>query len=110
MPITLKSLRAEEREIKVPVGGEHLTVWYRPGALTPELEDASRQAEDEGSTAPLRRMLSLLVSRWDLSEDEGKKPVPITQESLARVPSKILVDIVTSIGEDHRPEAPAAGS
>lgn len=108
MPLCLSSLREQEREIAVPFDGDALKVWYRPGALTPELESILRQAGDEKAPeaperTPMLEVLTRIVARWDLLDEPDGQVVPVTHEVLFRLPSALLLAILRAVYEDVSP-------
>lgn len=120
MPLSLATLQKAERALTVDTGYGDLTVTYRPGAWTAEFEDRLRNqpvvapiktgegAPAEGSTpVGLKALCDLLVG-WDLIEEDGGAPVPITPASLARVPGMVLHSILSAVALDHVPNATRA--
>ncbi len=112
MPITLKQLREETKELCLPVGDDRIIFSYRVNAFTPEMEEMLHLAEDdEVKSRSIREMVKRLVVRWDLKEDEKDKHfLPITDENLLLIPTKILVEMITAIGEDLSPDPTLAAN
>lgn len=99
MPIQLADLMRNQRTVTVDFHGETLDVTYRPGAMTPDL--GSRAAADRN--APIALILSELVSRWDLYEQDAEGNqirVPLTYERLRLLPTQFLVAVQRAINAD----------
>ncbi len=116
MPISLTE--AKKRTASVDVYREVEHVGFKPGDLIVKyhvqssnlLDDEARAqaiADREDPEELKRLYLALLVEtivEWDLSLEPGGKPIPITQEELARcLPSEMVMDIIQAIGRHKRP-------
>lgn len=103
MPIRLSELTSDERTIAVEIGEELLTVTYRPGGYTPEVEDAMRSQNEKNRPGNgLAAALSRLVMEWDLTEDNGEA-VEISLERLRKLPVEFLTRVTNAITTDMRP-------
>lgn len=109
-PISVSHLSQDRRTITVPVNDESLTITYRPGGLTPEVEDQLRELTDtqRGGATLVTFLLSCLVD-WDLLDEEGR-PLPISHKTLSRLPTLFLAQLVGAISQDMRPNLMSAGS
>lgn len=105
MPISLQKLRSETRDLSIPVGEDRLSFTYRPAAFTPEVEDLFEATGEQGArTLPFREAVASVVSGWDLTQEDGGPALPVCTETLKHVPSRVLVDMVVAISEDHSPK------
>lgn len=106
MPITLKQLREATKELCLPVGDDRIIFSYRVNAFTPEMEEMMQgHEEDEVKSRYVREMIKHLVVKWDLKADEKDKGyLPVTDENLLLIPTKLLVDMITLIGDDLQPD------
>lgn len=91
----LSTIRAQTAPLALPVGGETLTVEYRPGAYT-------WTYLVEQATRPLSESLPELLAGWDLTDDAGE-PLAITPEVLASLPLPLLRQIQDGIQESLFP-------
>lgn len=102
MPLRLSELAAERREITIPWGEQSLVLTYRPGQVTPAMiDEADRRTGSDGIIWALVQW----VSAWDLLGDDDK-PLVITLEALADLPSKFIMTIFGAIVRDSRPNPP----
>lgn len=93
---------------------DELDVVYSPATWTPEFESRIRSNNNETWTsAVLAETLSEAVVSWTLTEDvtdaDGNViqtvEVPHTKERLVKVPTNLLLQIVSGISGDMRPKA-----
>jgi len=92
------------RRVVVTFGDVELKIAYRPGAVTPRLQRAIRQAQIEGDVdTVMLEMLIRLVASWDLTDDDGAL-VPLTTDALADLPVRLLSGILVALGEDLAPD------
>lgn len=105
MAATLKTLRSKTKSLAIDIDGETITVQYTPRGYTAEIEDQIMAAlgENRPSAMMIPAMLAL-VMKWDLSEEKGKPPIPLTPEGLRDVPTEILGEIVNAVTEDMNPK------
>lgn len=100
--------------------GKVLTIWYRPGAITPRMVHASRRWRDvryEDMSADEQtevldsssRMLEALVDSWNV--DNRGVPVEPTVEGLLDVPFNVQRVFISAIMDDQQAPkaAPQAG-
>lgn len=108
MPLDIRSLSARSREISVEYAGEIIRVTYAPAKVTPAWERGFQEAlKDEWRTRALVDALAEILVGWDLTEEGA--PLPVTRESLARLPLDLLGAIFSAIMEDLRPNPTSAG-
>lgn len=88
----LSDLKAATKKLTVPLGGEVLTISYRPGAIT-----LSAAYSDD-----IAQVLSQVLAGWDLEDDDGKT-YPTTREALMNLPIDFLARVVRAILEDAAP-------
>lgn len=98
---------------------DDLDVTYRPSTWTPEFESRMRPANQENWTSSvLAQAISEAVDSWSLTEDVTDAngvvqtvEVPHTPERLVKLPTSLLVQIVSGISESMRPkEKPSPSS
>lgn len=94
------------RPITVPFVGDVLNVEYRPMSYTPEQldkmqADAAKAKDPKAAVAGMvDQMLKLLVS-WDLTQDDGSTPIPITAEGLRGVPLNVYTEVMRAVARDQ---------
>lgn len=107
------------RTIQVETIGGEVKVTYTPDAYTPRFEKVlADDAGQEAQTRTLARMVSQLVTDWDLKDDRGAPeaavetlPVyPLDYESLCDLPAMFLGDICREITGDMAPKAGSSTS
>jgi len=78
---------------------EEVTVTYNLYLFTPELEAEINAglADDNVAEALVENMLVILVD-WDIMD--GDEKVPITKDSLMKIPVRLMGDLMQAIGED----------
>jgi hypothetical protein len=87
----------------VPVGGDVVNTIYRPGGITPEIEDKLQEyVGSQRGGAMLVTLLAGCLVEWDLLDDRGKA-LPVTAETLRRLPIAFLAQVARAITEDMRP-------
>lgn len=102
----LSAVIANEATVSVELGGDAVTVSYRPRLMTPEFQERIARAEGvEGIRTALYGPTAELMIAWDLTEDDGTPIPPNDTEALRRVPSPILLAVLKGILEDARPNA-----
>lgn len=110
MPLRLSQLRADMRSVTLDIEGESLTITYRPSAITPEAEDQLRDLSGQARPgAALAELLANLIAGWDLFGDD-EQPLPITPETLRRLPTAFLASAMQAIAEDIRPNGRSAAT
>lgn len=108
MAIKLSDLTKQTRVIQVDIGAsEPLEVEYRTQAYTPEVESEIANAEQRPA-ATLSRILSMLVVRWSLVDDNGNM-YPLDEKNTARLPLSLMLAVFSKIAEDMRPNSMSAG-
>lgn len=111
-----KTLRGDERTVKVEWGGEVLTVSYDPNRITAGLVQEISELPQMQQAASIARQLVAMLTSWDLLEREPEADeaeadvprVPITEEALAELGVPFLLAISKAVEDDQRP--PAQGS
>ncbi len=108
MAVKLSDLTRQTKTIEVEVGAsEPLEVEYRIQAYTPEIESEIANA-DQRPAGTLARILSKLVVRWSLVDDNGDM-YPLDEKSAAKLPLSLMLAVFAKIAEDMRPNAVSAG-
>lgn len=101
----LSELRANVRRLEVEYYGNKLAVAYRPGEMTPESEDALREAREQNrATDAMVELMARTLVEWDVTDDDGAA-LPITPDTLRPFPSALLLHIMAAIQEDMVPNA-----
>ncbi|MBX6770884.1 MAG: hypothetical protein IRY83_04110 [Chloroflexi bacterium] len=110
MPVRLSHLAQDRRTCTLRVGDETVTITYRPGGVTPELEDQLREytADQRGGAAMVALLAHCLVE-WDVLDEDGE-PLAPTAENLRRLPTVFLVRVAQAITDDLRPNLQSAGA
>jgi hypothetical protein len=110
MPVRLSHLAQDRRTCTIQVGDDTVTVTYRPGGVTPELEDQLRTCltEQRGGAALVALLTHCLVE-WDVVDDRGAM-IPPTASRLRQLPTLFLSRVAQAILEDLRPNAASGGT
>ena len=113
---TLKQILGNSATVAIPFGNDTLHVEYRPDKLTPEAIAKLQifAGIDNSTTVSMvadrfneydAMIISLIVS-WDLLEDDGVTPIPITVERMftlaASLPSVIILAILGDINPNRK--------
>lgn len=108
----LKAINDRTRTVQVDLGeGDVLNVTYRPAAYTPEFEAKVNEGMDAGDRQVLARMVSEIVTDWDLFEDQAqRRKVPLTVERLHSLPMIVITPVMEAIGEDLNPNRASAAA
>ena len=99
MPLQINDVTKSLRTFVWEYLDEEVTITYNLYLFTPELEaeiNASLQ-EEEVAAALVENLLVILVD-WDILDGEEK--VPITQDSLMKLPVRLMADLMQAIGID----------
>jgi hypothetical protein len=89
---------SKPRTVTVDFGdGDELNVTYFADRLTPRIEADLSSATD---SAQMVGILLLVVSEWDLLEDDGVTPVPLTEERLRDLPLIVLAQAIRAVSGD----------
>lgn len=118
----LSAVITDQATVSVELGGEPVTVTYRPRAMTPELQERIGAAEGvAGIKAALYGPVAELLVSWDVTQDDGT-PIDVKdEEALRSIPSQLLLAVLRGVLQDARPNptrppvssnglSPAAGS
>ncbi len=108
----LSDVRKKRVEVRVAIEGEELVVGYNPATYTPN--KAAELAGEEADARAVARLLSEVLTDWDLLGDDGL-PYPTTVEALCEVPNLVLGKVLNAIVADlqadpTRPGNSASGS
>jgi hypothetical protein len=102
MPISINDLRREQRTVNFDFLGDQVSVTYRPGAVTPEVEDAMQTAQERERPANgLAEVVSMLLVEWDVLDENGTA-IPTDLETCRTLPTEFLSAIVVAIVDDNR--------
>lgn len=101
---SLKQLVEPTKRLVVLFGDVELKLQYRPSAVTPRFQKAVAAAQRDGDIdALMLDPLCRLIASWDLTDEDGAL-IPLEPDALANLPSTILKDLLTAIGEDMTPD------
>lgn len=107
----LGAVIANQATVSVELGGEPVTVTYRPRLMTPELQERIGAAEGvAGVKAALYGPVAELLVSWDLTEDDGTPIDPRDVEGLRAIPSQVLLAVLRGVLLDARPNPTTASS
>lgn len=110
MPMPLRSLRDKRAELKLEEFPD-LKVVHNPNAYTPALEvKITELMKDDSAGRFLANILPELITEWDLIDEDGEfgtkgESVPITTESMMKLPTELLTAISNAIHKAHAPFA-----
>ncbi len=100
MSVRLADLVRDEREIVVDVGGETLTVVYRPSSITPETQDLFYERIEKNRTGTaLAEILSQRLVSWDLVGEDGVV-IEISADMLRKIPVDVLAFVSNAVIAD----------
>jgi len=98
-------LRAEQRTFRLDVGlTEPVKVTYYPTKLTLETITDLQAALTAREMDKVAAILAEIISHWDIVDDDAGEMVPITTESLRRLPMQFIGSLVRGIGADVNPQ------
>jgi hypothetical protein len=114
---TLKQILGNTATVSIPFGADSLNVEYRPGKLTPEaiaklqifvgIDNSVTQAAVQAKFNEYDGMIVDLIASWDLLEDDGVTPIPITVERMFTLAASLPSIIVLAILGDINPNSKA---
>lgn len=110
MPISISSLAANRRTVKVDFSGETLSITYRPSAVNAVQE--ARELEERTAGKHVLSMASSLaeiIETWDLVDDAGKV-APVSVELLSTFGLDVLQKMTREIIGDLLPNRTTAPS
>jgi hypothetical protein len=110
MPLDLSDLKAKKRTVIVDYEGESIKVDYRPQMINPEYQTFLKRLKDDQATddeAEQWESVLRVVCGWDIVDDG--KPVQITRENLAILPTSLLLTIMEAVMEDASPNRKSGG-
>lgn len=100
MPLQIADVGKEQRTFTWEYLGEEIPITYNLYIFTPEVEDEIEElvGDSEFQTRGLVQMVLHLVTDWEILDGEEK--IPITREGLAKVPVRVLADLMSAIRDD----------
>lgn len=119
MALKLSQLAAKTAALKVYFDAEsYIDLEYYPNAITDELilswQEAANKEDDEQAIKFLESKLNsgnepliTFIKSWDLLEEDGVSPIPLTQAGLRRVPNLVKGTIIRAIMEDVQAQGEA---
>jgi hypothetical protein len=119
MPITVQKLASNTADVTIQVGGETVTLTYKPALVTEKVFDEMMKLTGDKVTVSLSEaamvvndILVRLIAKWDVMEDEaGTQMFPLDAERLADLPLFFRLKCLMAIAQDasSQGEALAAG-
>lgn len=120
MAIKLSDLSNKTKKLPIHFNEDTITVEYNPFKINPgfwrwltsesdvikDHQAAVEKAKESGESVPELEstldydVITRVVTKWDLVEDDGVTPVPITVATLQDFPVLIITGIVSAIFED----------
>lgn len=80
-----------------------LKITYRPSSFTVAELDEIRSTAEKNPKRLIESILNIVIE-WDLTDDDGETPVPLTLDGIyGVVPSSILTGIIKAVNEDQTP-------
>jgi hypothetical protein len=110
MPLSLATIRQPTATAEMPYLDEVLTIKWRPGGLTPEAQDVIASVAEKPATQQTKaviKVLSDIVSSWDLLDDRGKA-IPVTAPNLAKLPLEFLWAVLNFLDSEASPKGESA--
>ena len=134
MGVKLSSFKEHTRKIgvKLDIFDVEINLGYKPGLFTPEMEDEIENLNERGLLSTMNKvsdlpedeqaqilaekideqpkvvnytveLLTRLIAYWDITDDDNKA-LPVTVETVKKVPYVILRAAMQEIVEDMRPK------
>lgn len=102
MPLSLSTLAAKTRKLAVQWDGETVQIEYKTAAVNPAYQSMLQKLDNKKSDQAAQwEAVFGVIAKWDIVDDGA--PLPITKESLAKLPTSLLVAISNAIIEDVNP-------
>ena len=103
----LSELTNRRVELSVPVEGGELKFAYNAAVYTPAFQEelrAKRSVDDEEETVLNFYSFAFpkLVVDWDIEDEKGKR-LPVTSETVRRIPMEVLDAMLSEINKHRRP-------
>lgn len=93
------ALRRDRARAKLTYAGEEVTLLFKPSGITHAWEDKAQLATQDMGHA--HDALLEVLAAWDIREDGD--PVPLTAESLQRLPSQLVAEMLAAVVKEVRP-------
>lgn len=107
MAIKLGKVNGPTREVKIDFDGDTLTLTYNPGKLTPKLMAHLNEGVEQKDLSATASFFTTVCENWDVVEDDGVTPVPLTVETLEGLLSvEAMAKIVKALVEAQSPNPP----
>jgi hypothetical protein len=101
MPLTLKNLKNDTATATLDYAGETIHLTYKPSAFTPAfMAELAELGEAKVSRESMEQAIAMLLGAlvgWDVLDEEGGSPVPITHEFLADLEFPLLLSMLGAI-------------
>lgn len=114
MPVTLAEIAANTSTVTVSFGDKSLSVEYHPLLITDEMLanlTGFAQLTEATALAKIRELAGILVDlieSWDLLENDGETPIPLTVPRLMKLSPVIKARVIQAMMEDINPETMAS--
>jgi hypothetical protein len=104
MALNVAAIKAEVKEIQFGCMGDIVTLKYRPGEVTPEMQRRlMEEVSPQEATERYAQYFETIVAKWDILDkpkEEGGVMWPIKAESIRELPYTLLNAIASAINED----------
>ena len=101
MPINMDQVNNDKRTITFTYFGEEGKVTYMPSKLTPTVEDALRDAQDN---SVLIKTLCSMITDWEVVDGSGET-LPIEPDTMMHMSNALLGAILQACREDMLPKS-----
>ena len=111
MPVTIGNIAKSRAKVTRKFEEGSLTIEYDPNMVTEDLYAQliafGKMGEDTiaENFRGFNEVLLTLIKSWDLMEDDGVTPVPLTEKRLSSVPIVIRNIALDMVMGDFRPES-----
>lgn len=105
MALVINKSKAELKTVFIPFGDDEIKIVYKPSEWTPKTTMDLQETEGAAQTEFSVNLLSKMIVEWDVLEDEGGPPMPITKKNLMALPQMVINAIIEGVTEHMRPKA-----
>jgi hypothetical protein len=97
------SLREKRKSIRFEYEGEPYEAIYNHAAITVEFQRQIDEWQTRSDGERVTLILSVILIDWDLVQEDGETPAPVSVEEMERLPVPFLVALINAIFEDYNP-------
>jgi len=122
MGVKFRDLMKETKKASVEYDGETVNFFYRPSAITPQMQlvavrmqtmgedkEDSKPSDMESLMEDFVTVICNLVSEWDVLDENGI-PLPVNAAWVSQMPLAFLSALFSAAVENMRPNDKSAGS